>query len=294
MEQEPARSHCPWTKSETTDLLAYTKNGDDDTQIAERLHRTPRAVHLQKVRLGKRLVSQKRLSIEKAAAEVGLQPNDLEDVDVVAELTRLRADLRQKRVLILDTETSGLPLRQTFDAYPDPTHDEPYDGARILEIAFCLVENWDAGTHTIYEHIRRPTDRFVVSPGALQVHGISYDAARARGVRLSRILNERLIEFVDRADVIVGHNVAFDWNILLNEVHRLGAHDLLARWIDKPLACTCKASDYRNLSGLYFDCFGCKPVVCHHAGSDVRSVLEILLQRRVEDGSIEFVRNPKN
>lgn len=100
--------------------------------------------------------------------------------------------------LVFDTETTGLPL------WKDPSDDprQPH----IVDIA-C----------TLFDGTGLEIDRFdaIVNPGVpipdevAAIHGITTEVCREHGCEPSHAL-EQFLALVDRATLLVGHNVSFD------------------------------------------------------------------------------------
>lgn len=126
-------------------------------------------------------------------------------------------------ILFFDTETTGLPL------FTEPSDDprQPH----IVQIAaeLCnhrgeVVDTWEA----------------IINPGVpipaevSAIHGIT-DEIAATGIAEYEMLHE-FFAFVDRAELVVGHNVSFD----LRMVRIQSARILGDKWeCPKPTFCTC-------------------------------------------------------
>ena len=127
------------------------------------------------------------------------------------------------KVLIFDVETTGLPPRHSYyKRYPDPQKDyESYNGARMIELAYTV--------YTTNEERDEPT--FVRSTSCLIkpdnvfeirntfIHGITQDAAETNGDDVRNVLQE-FVRVVNNVDIIVAHNLEFDFNIVLAECYR--------------------------------------------------------------------------
>lgn len=120
------------------------------------------------------------------------------------------------RVLVIDTETSGLPKCRNaspmeYDKWPRIVqvggilYKCPYEGkpGRILKRYSSLVcpNGWS------------------IDPGASKVHGISEDVARLHGKDINDVLDD-LTKLSREANAICCHNVAFDVSVILAEYHR--------------------------------------------------------------------------
>lgn len=107
----------------------------------------------------------------------------------------------------LDTETTG------FDFYGNKKD-------RIIEACFALY-NWDG---TTLEHLKTITQRInperSIPADAQAVHGISYEDVKAAPKWAEFAPKVKLI--LDRADLLVIHNAAFDEPFLEGEQDRAG------------------------------------------------------------------------
>jgi DNA polymerase-3 subunit alpha len=178
--------------------------------------------------------------------------------------------------LVFDTETSGLPEREgnKYAPYQDLSK---YDNARIVSIAFMF------GEEESYFLIR-PDFEITNS----HIHGITKDQALKDGVSFQEVVT--YLDFVlDRVDTLVGHNIEFDYNILLSELYRLGGdtcQELIAKLQQKKKYCTMKESimicriknkfgrfKYPKLIELYQHFFN-DSFDAHHALNDTRATYQ--------------------
>lgn len=135
-------------------------------------------------------------------------------------------DLIGKNVLIIDIETTGLPEKKPGSdkiSYYNYTDNEKYRTSRIVQISWAYLEDFDNTKDyddSVKTIIRKPRD-FNKIP-THKMHGVTIEKAIAEGTMLSKILNkEGLGTAIMKCDIILGHNILFDLNILLNECHRL-------------------------------------------------------------------------
>ena len=115
-------------------------------------------------------------------------------------------------IVILDTETSGLPV---FN-YPHPKNYNEWP--RMVSVAFKRTET-PQGTHIIV----RPDD-FKIPEAASSVHGISQQKAEKEGVGINQVLdriNKALQpDHKDDTVVVCCYNTPFDLGVLESEAHR--------------------------------------------------------------------------
>lgn len=141
-------------------------------------------------------------------------------------------------ILIFDTETTGLPKRN--DA---PLTD--YDNwPRMVQLAWQLHE----GNGRLLAHgakIIRP-DGYEIPYGATKIHGISHEQALREGFFISEILTE-FSQIIDKAEILAGHNLQFDLNIIGAEYLRAGMPNPLE---GKPVLDTqLESTEYCKLPG---------------------------------------------
>jgi DNA polymerase III epsilon subunit-like protein len=128
------------------------------------------------------------------------------------------------RVLVLDTETTGLPQRPApgkGSMFP-PSQHRYYDGARVVQVAWVIL-NADCRTVEKANYLVRP-DGFTVPPESTRIHGITHERAAAEGVPFQRIIRT-LVEAMGWCDLVVAHNLRFDMSVILSECFRHKHYD---------------------------------------------------------------------
>lgn len=117
-------------------------------------------------------------------------------------------------VLVFDTETTGLP--QTKIINPDTLNLWPH----IVQLSYVV---YDASKNKILNVtdaiVELPKD-VTITEESTKIHGISNELMREKGIE-SKILITELFKHLRTADLIVGHNVSFDINMLMVELLRL-------------------------------------------------------------------------
>ena len=109
------------------------------------------------------------------------------------------------KLLIFDTETTGLPKSREL-----ATHG-PNNWPHLVSIAWVIVEN-DKILKTDY-HIVKP--EWNIPEDSTKIHGITNEKAHADGEPLIEVLRKF---FSEEHDVLVAHNMNFDYNVLVNAV----------------------------------------------------------------------------
>jgi DNA polymerase III epsilon subunit-like protein len=114
--------------------------------------------------------------------------------------------------LIYDTETNGFPLYKERSDDPRQPH--------IVEIAAKLVdlERGNRVIRTLHEIVK--PDGWEIPEEAANVHGISQEYATAHGTDELSVVINFYHRFFCHADVVIGHNVAFDNRIIRIAIKR--------------------------------------------------------------------------
>jgi DNA polymerase-3 subunit epsilon len=143
-------------------------------------------------------------------------------------------------ILFFDTETTGLPRN-----YKAPVTDLA-NWPRVVQIAWLLTD--DAGAEiTSAERIIRP-DGYEIPADSARVHGITTERAFREGAPLAEVLGDARAA-IDKASVLVAHNMSFDEKILGAELLRAGLSNVVE---SKTRLCTMQAStDFCALPGRY-------------------------------------------
>lgn len=115
--------------------------------------------------------------------------------------------------LIFDTETTGLP--KNYNAPASDSENWP----RLVQLAWQLHDK--TGKLIEADSFLVKPEGFTIPPGVSALHGITTEKALENGQDLADVLT-RFDEALSKAEVVAGHNVEFDINIVLAEYYRLG------------------------------------------------------------------------
>lgn len=156
------------------------------------------------------------------------------------------------KTIILDTETSGLPITKKFGQYYHPSLLNYYDSSRIIEIGYIVF-------FSNKELFRRS---FIIKPNGFtitneNIHGITNKFATEKGHNIVDILKILECDLCD-VNTIVCHNVNFDLNVLLSECYRHNSLKLVEKLQNLTKECTMlmgqkflKQKKYPSLKFLY-------------------------------------------
>lgn len=175
--------------------------------------------------------------------------------------------------LIFDTETTGLPKSwnaplNDFDNWP-----------RLVQLAW-QIHDTNGDLVEAKNYIVKP-EGFLIPRGAEKIHGISTELANKEGLLVSEVL-AIFLESLEKVQIIVGHNIEFDNNIVGSELLRAGIENVI---IDKKSVDTkLESVNYCALPGgkggnfkwptleeLYDKLFETKFSAAHNAMADVQA-----------------------
>lgn len=180
------------------------------------------------------------------------------------------------RYIFVDLETND--KAKTLNASPKQVSNWP----RILQIAWMATDGPGVG-NIVREHVDmiKPTD-FDITPGALAVHGITKERALSEGKPIMEALTY-FKEVVEKADVLVAHNIQFDAKTIMAEHIRQTGHWLQPLFKIDKICTMMKSTKYCNLPGryggpkwpklgeLHLKLFGTEPTELHDAMADVHT-----------------------
>jgi DNA polymerase III subunit epsilon len=190
----------------------------------------------------------------------------------------------QAMIVIFDTETTGKPKN----------YKAPYihvdNWPRLVELAWVRCGNVVPAAEDLRVRVVRP-DGFEIPPAATAIHGISQYRAIEEGLDVADVLGEFCRDLL-AAEMIVGHNVMFDVNVVAAELVRLGREpyaktlDCLPRY-DTMLVGTnvCQLPGpygykWPKLNELHRHLFGKDAFDQHHAAGDVLTTAKCFCELR--------------
>ena len=105
---------------------------------------------------------------------------------------------------VFDVETTGFPLTPDYDKYYHWKETDKYEGSRILQISYTVVDQ--SGTaDLIHNFIVRPRG-FTVR--ATHIHGIAEARAAAKGKAIQSLYNG-ILSALKHCRYIIAHNAKF-------------------------------------------------------------------------------------
>lgn len=125
---------------------------------------------------------------------------------------RRRRQATPMRVLIFDTETTGLPPKNT------PTNHSA-KWPHIVQLSWVIYNDETKQNEEEKDYIISLGTHIPISPESTAIHGITSEISRTKGVAIEVALFDFKLA-ANRCGKIVAHNLDFDKNMLLVEFHR--------------------------------------------------------------------------
>jgi DNA polymerase-3 subunit epsilon len=116
------------------------------------------------------------------------------------------------RVLVFDTETTGLPPKNTPT---NRTDSWPY----IVQLSWVIYNDETKHVEEEKDYIISLGTHIPISPESTSIHGITGELSRARGVSIDVALFDFKMA-ANRCGRMVAHNIEFDKNMLIVEFYR--------------------------------------------------------------------------
>jgi len=118
------------------------------------------------------------------------------------------------RVLVFDTETTGLP--ETKIISPDTLDKWPH----IVQFSYIIYDDEVNDIVETKDYIVRVPENITISADSIKIHGITNEMSMTKGDNLDEIFNEFFFH-LRSCDKIVGHNISFDMNVVKVELLRM-------------------------------------------------------------------------
>ena len=118
------------------------------------------------------------------------------------------------KILVVDTETTGLPLKR--DASVLQTSLWP----SVVQLSFILYDTEQNKSLTCQDHIIKIPDSVTMSKESEKIHGITRSMMLRKGIDIAEAL-DYFDKAMQDADTVVAHNLSFDKCVLMVEAKRL-------------------------------------------------------------------------
>jgi DNA polymerase-3 subunit epsilon len=185
------------------------------------------------------------------------------------------------KVLIFDTETTGLPVDWKI-----PAQRQPHNWPHVVSIAWMVLDSETNKIESQKSYIIKPIG-WTIPEDSTAIHGIRHSFAESYGAPLGEVIREF---FETECDMYVAHNMNFDENVIMNAVYWDLNGDVYR--FQSPTKCSMKLSTAMcrlpfksgggnkppKLSELYEHVFRRKPVLSRLHGSfyDTKILTEII------------------
>ena len=133
-------------------------------------------------------------------------------------------------VLIFDTETTGLPKTKAINQ--NTLTSWPY----IVQLSYIIYDIEDNKIIKISDNIVKIPENIELTKDSIAIHGIDRNKMNETGKSIVEVLEEFLTT-IDSIDLIVGHNIDFDINMIIVEIYRsaLDANNCCITKINLPI-----------------------------------------------------------
>jgi DNA polymerase III epsilon subunit-like protein len=198
------------------------------------------------------------------------------------------------RVLVFDTETSGLPPKRFHN---NVTEQNVNMWPHTAQFSYVVYNTYTDSVETLEDTIVKVPKHIVLNGDSEKIHGITNEMSAHQGVDIEVVLR-KFIRHLESVDQVVGHNIEFDLNMVRAECYRLmcnveRAHHFkddylafLSKLSTTPCYCTMQANVERcnivavspkgktyvkwpTLQELHVELFHCVPSNLHNSLVDV-------------------------
>ena len=141
-------------------------------------------------------------------------------------------NLKFTRMSMIRDETTRLPV---MDMYGKPTYNyvnkpilasNPDMFPHVVQFSYVLYDRRQNKIIKMFNELVRLEEGVVITPGSQEIHHISLE--QTQGQHSDGSYNPSIAEVIDefmgdfyKADIVIAHNMRFDRNIVLSEMHRL-------------------------------------------------------------------------
>jgi len=158
------------------------------------------------------------------------------------------------RVLVFDTETTGLPETKILN--PDMLHLWPH----IVQFSYIIYDTEENVITETCDSIVKVGKGINITKESTKFHGITNAISKRKGVEINLIL-QKFFCHLRNVDIIVGHNIAFDINMvkveILRQIYSHTQADKLQIKFDfhfltnfKNICCTCSLKESIELCNI--------------------------------------------
>lgn len=118
------------------------------------------------------------------------------------------------RIIVFDTETTGLPKTKFIS--PDTLDKWPY----IVQFSYVIYDTNLNDIIEVNDDIIKMNENIIIPEDSISIHKITNEISQEKGKKIDIILNT-FMEDLNSSDMLVGHNISFDINMIKVELLRL-------------------------------------------------------------------------
>lgn len=155
------------------------------------------------------------------------------------------------KIIVFDLETTGLPMKNNNGDYYNYEDIKFYDKSRIVSICWNIYNDLGEIISCNYHIIKSMDFDINNNSYATKLNGITKEKSN-NGKNIKKIL----LNFSDdckNCDILVAHNINFDYNIILSECFRYNMNNSIKNIKTIEKFCTKKNSNY--IFGKYLKLF---------------------------------------
>jgi len=113
------------------------------------------------------------------------------------------------RVLVFDTETTGLP-----DTWDKSVTDKNLNlWPHIVQLSYIIFDTDKLQFVELYDAIIKINEDVIVSEGSLNLHKITKEISHEKGKDLVKVMLD-FFDAVNTVEMLIGHNINFDLNMV--------------------------------------------------------------------------------
>tara|TARA_B100000795_G_C22734866_1_gene412899 strand:- start:167 stop:853 length:687 start_codon:yes stop_codon:yes gene_type:complete len=120
------------------------------------------------------------------------------------------------KILVFDTETTGLPIKNEFGKEPSIYDFDKWPF--IIQIS-CILYDLSNNDTIIKNNYIKIDNSIVIPPESFAIHKLKHEFLNTNGINIIPVLRE-FNNLLKMADIIVGHNISFDKRVVFVECLR--------------------------------------------------------------------------